>query len=126
MDEILQSVDRVVSDTMNLQLDAEFTADEVELVLKQMGPLKALGPDGMSPIFYQQYWHIVGNDITAGVLACLKDGSLLTKINHTHVCLIPKVQNPESVKDFRPISLCNVVYKLVAKVLANRLKKVLP
>jgi hypothetical protein len=125
-DEILRGVDRVVTNEMNLQLDSEFTEGEVEYALKQMGPLKAPGPDGMAPIFYQQYWHIVGKDINASILACLKDGSLLKKINHTHLCLIPKVQNLESVKDFRPISLCNVVYKIIAKVLANRLKKILP
>jgi arsenate reductase-like glutaredoxin family protein len=125
-DEILRGVDRVVTNEMNLQLDSEFTEGEVEYTLKQMGPLKAPGPDGMAPIFYQQYWHIVGKDINASILACLKDGSLLKKINHTHLCLIPKVQNLESVKDFRPISLCNVVYKIIAKVLANRLKKILP
>ena len=68
----------------------------------------------------------MGNDLTASILSCLKDGSLLKKINHTDICLIPKVQNPESVKNFRPISLCNVVYKIIAKVLANRLKKILP
>jgi hypothetical protein len=125
-DEILLGVDRVVTADMNLQLDAEFTAAEVEHALNQMGLLKAPGLDGMAPIFYQKYWNIVGNDLTASILSCLKDGSLLKKINHTHICLIPKVQNPESVKDFRPISLCNVVYKIIAKVLANRLKKILP
>ena len=65
-------------------------------------------------------------EVVAGILSCLKDGSLLKKINHTNIYLIPKVQNPESVKDFRPISLCNVIYKIIAKVLANRLKKMLP
>uniref|UniRef100_A0A2N9EX83 Reverse transcriptase domain-containing protein n=1 Tax=Fagus sylvatica TaxID=28930 RepID=A0A2N9EX83_FAGSY len=125
-DEILSGVDRMITIDMNQQLDAEFTAAEVEHALNQMGPLKAPGPDGMAPIFYQKYWNIVGHDVTASILSCLRDGSLLKKINHTHICLIPKVQNPESVKDFRPISLCNVIYKIIAKVLANRLKKILP
>ena len=124
--EIFSDVDRVVTTEMNQHLEAEFTAAEVEHALNRMGPLKAPGPDGMAPIFYQKYWDIVGHDLTVSILSCLKDGSLLKKINHTHICLIPKVKNPESVKDFRPISLCNVIYKLIAKVLANRLKKILP
>jgi hypothetical protein len=126
LEEVLDGVTRVVNTEMNDQLLQEFTAGEVEQALFQMGPLKAPGPDGMSPIFYQKYWHIVGPDVTLGVLSCLKDGILLKKINHTNICLIPKIPNPLSTKDFRPISLCNVIYKIVAKVLANRLKKVLP
>ena len=68
----------------------------------------------------------MGADVISGVLSCLKDGSLLKKLNHTNICLISKTRNPESVKEFRPISLCNVVYKIIAKVLANCLKRVLP
>ncbi len=125
-EEVIDGVSKVITGEMNDMLVAEFTASEIELALKQMAPLKAPGPDGMSPIFYQKYWHIVGPDITAAILSCLRDGSLLKKINHTNICLIPKVQNPETVKEFRPISLCNVLYKIIAKVLANRLKKILP
>lgn len=124
--EVLDGVEAVVTDEMNYQLTQDFTAEEITQALKQMGALTAPGPDGMSPIFYQKYWHIVGTDVIAGVLSCLRDGALLKKINHTNICLIPKTQNPEWVKDFRPISLCNVVYKLISKVLANRLKKILP
>ena len=126
MEEVLNGVTRVISTKMNDQLIQEFTASEVEHALFQMGPLKVPRPDGMSPIFYKKYWHIVGPDVTAGVLSCLRDGVLLKKINHTNIFLIPKIQNPLSAKNFRPISLCNVVYKIVAKVLANRLKTVLP
>ena len=68
----------------------------------------------------------MGPDITAAILSCLQEGSLLKKINHTNICLIPKVQSPETVTEFRPISLCNVIYKIIAKVLANHLKKILP
>jgi hypothetical protein len=51
---------------------------------------------------------------------------MLCKINYIHIAVIPKVKNPERITDFRPISLCNVIYKIVSKVLANKLKVVLP
>jgi hypothetical protein len=91
-----------------------------------MAPLKAPGPDGLPPLFYQRYWPVVGQDVTRGVLSCLNSSQLLTSINHTFITLIPKVKNPERVTEFRPISLCNVIYKLVSKVIANRLKTILP
>lgn len=77
-------------------------------------------------MFYQHYWHIVGSLVTQVVLDCLNGGSDLSFVNSTLVVLIPKVCNPVSVGDFRPISLCNVLYKIVSKVLVNRLKYVLP
>ena len=91
-----------------------------------MAPSKALGPNGMPPIFYQKYWHVVGQDVTNVVLSYLNSGCLLKSINHTFITLIPKVKNLEKLTEFRPISLCNVIYKLVSKVLANRLKLILP
>ena len=126
MVEAVTNVHKVVTVEMNNSLTREFKAEEVEQAIKQMAPSKAPGPDGMPPIFYQKYWHVVGNDVTLAVLSCLNSGSLLKSINHTFITLIPKVKSPEKVTDFRPISLCNVIYKLVAKVLANRLKLILP
>ena len=79
----------------------------------------------MAPLFYQTYWTDVGIDISQAVLSCLNSRSILKSIYHTFITLIPKVQNPKRVADFRPISLCNVIYKIVSKVIVNRLKPLL-
>ena len=86
----------------------------------------ALGPDEMPPLFYQNFWSLVGSDVTTSILHYLNTGSLPTPLNHTFITLIPKTKNPKRVIKFRPISLCNVLYKIFSKVLANRLEQVLP
>ena len=91
-----------------------------------MAPLKAPGPDGMPPLFYQHYWNLIGDDISKSVLHFLNSASLPENLNHTFIILIPKKKNSETAADFRPISLCNVLYRICSKVLANRLKKILP
>ena len=77
-------------------------------------------------LFYQNYWDLVGDEVTSLVLHFLNSASLPANLNHTFVTLIPKVKNMEYVLEFRPISLCNVLYKIFSKVLANRLKRILP
>ena len=111
---------------MNAQLSTEFQACEVQQAIKQMAPLKASGPDGMSHLFYQRYWNLVGDDVCQSVLNFLNNASLLKHLNHPFITLIPKKKNPEYAFEFRPISLCNVLYKIFSKVLANRLKRILP
>lgn len=76
--------------------------------------------------FYQNNWEVVGDEVCNAVLTFFRTGHLDGFINHTHIDLIPKLANPSRVTEFRPISLCNVLYKIVAKVLANRLKCILP
>ena len=124
--EIFEAVKPSVSPEMNEQLLMPFSRDEVEMALHQMEPITAPGPDGMPPLFYQSFWNLIGNDISSAVLDCLNNCNIPKEINHTNITLIPKVKSPELITDFRPISLCNVIYKLVSKVLANRLKVVLP
>ena len=91
-----------------------------------MAPLKAPGPDGMPPIFFQHFWPLVGDEVIATILQFLNIAMFPCHLNHTFISLIPKVKNLELVSEFRPISLCNVLYKIFSKVLSNRLKKVLP
>ncbi|KAK9988414.1 hypothetical protein SO802_028653 [Lithocarpus litseifolius] len=126
MEECLNAVPRKVSPDMQGTLSSEFSAEEIKIALFQMGPTKAPGPDGMNALFYQRFWHVVGDTVVDAVLDFLNNGHMLPDINHTYIVLIPKVKNPEKMSDFRPISLCNVIYKIISKVLANRLKQVLP
>lgn len=88
----MADIPRVVIDEMNFWLEAEYTKDEVERALKQMEPLEALGPDGLPPLFFQNYWQDVGDDISQAVLHCLNTSYFPSSINHTFVTLIPKVK----------------------------------
>ncbi|KAK3221558.1 hypothetical protein Dsin_008583 [Dipteronia sinensis] len=89
-------------------------------------PTKALRPDGFQAVFFQKFWHIVGDDVIKVCLSVLSGDLSIRVFNQTNIVLIPKKKNPLEMKDFRPISLCFVVYKIVTKCLANRLKLVLP
>jgi hypothetical protein len=110
---------------MNDVLSRTFVEEEVDMALAQMHPLKAPGPDRFGVCFFQKHWPIVGKGVKQAVLNFLNKGIFDPSINLTHIALIPKISNAASVVDFRPISLCNVSYKIIAKVLANRLKGVL-
>jgi ribonuclease HI len=126
MEPCLQALDTRVTESMNKDLLKVFTEEEVEIALKQMGAFKAPGPDGLPAGFFQHHWEILGGEVSKNILAILNSGIMPNSLNLTYIALIPKMKNPMSVSDFRPISLCNVLYKLISKVLANRLKKILP
>ena len=122
----LSAITNRVSTDMNAELIAEFKAEEVWNALQQMHPTKSPGLDGMSPIFFKNYWDIVGVEVVNCVLNALNSGRMPCGINDTYICLIPKVKSPQKITEFRPISLCNVIYKIMSKMLANRLKRILP
>uniref|UniRef100_A0A8I7BB66 Reverse transcriptase domain-containing protein n=1 Tax=Hordeum vulgare subsp. vulgare TaxID=112509 RepID=A0A8I7BB66_HORVV len=124
--ELLHKVEPWVSTAMNTALLAEYTREEVKAALDHIGDLKAPGPDGMPAIVFKRHWHFMGDEIVEEVLKVLHGGDFPKGWNNTTLVLIPKVKNPKRIKDLRPISLCNVLYKLVSKVIANRLKIILP
>lgn len=80
----------------------------------------------MPAVFYKKFWHIVGDKVTHEILKVLNGGEMPVGWNDTNIVLIPKVKSPSVLKELRPSSLCNVVYKIISKVLANRLKSILP
>ena len=90
-----------------------------------MCPTKAPGLDGLHAMFFQKHWQYIGKGVTQTCLHILNDQGNLSPLNHTFIALIPKVAKPRKVTEYRPISLCNVVYRIFAKVIANRLKQVL-
>ena len=111
----LNSIPKIVTTEMNESLTGDFQAWKVEVALKQMASLKAPGPDGKPPLFYQNFWELVKGDVIHDILHFLNLGSLPNSLNHTFITLIPKTKNPENVTEFRPISLCNVLYKIFFK-----------
>jgi hypothetical protein len=117
---ILQHVPCKVSDAMNESLTRPYTAEEVKKAIFMMGPNKALGPDGLTAGFYQEHWDLVGPSVIAVVLNFLNGGIMVEDINKTTIVLIPKIKNPQTMEQFEPISLCNVIHK--TKVLANRIR----
>lgn len=125
-EEILRAVQPRVSEQMNEILCSEYTEEEIKNALDSIGDLKAPGPDGMPAVFFKRFWNIIGNQVTKEVLNVLRGGEMPDGWNNTMIVLIPKTAAPDNLKDLRPISLCNVVYKLISKVLTNRLKLVLP
>jgi hypothetical protein len=90
--------------------------------LFQIGPLKAPGPDGFPARFFQRNWATLKEDVINAVRNFLITGDMPLGVNDTILVLIPKSNDAQELTDFRPISLCNIVYKVVAKCLVNRLR----
>lgn len=122
---VLDCINTKVTDVMNESLDAPFTEKEISDALFQIGPLKASGPDGFPARFIQRNWLVFKEEVIAAVLEFFRTGVMTVGVNETAIVLIPKVPHPTSLKDFRPISLCNVIYKIVSKCMVNRLRPLL-
>lgn len=91
-----------------------------------MHPDKASGLDGLNPAFYQNFWNLMGKEVFECCRAWLKDCKFPADLNSTNIVLIPKIEQACRLKDLRPIALCNVLYKIIAKVLTNKLRLILP
>lgn len=86
---------------------------------------KSSRSDGLSPLFFKFYWDVIKHKVIDAVQFFFREGYLIKPLNHTFITLIPKKEKPNLVQHFCPISLCNVVYKIITKILSNRLRPVL-
>lgn len=98
---------------------------DVRNALFDMGGMKAPGSDGYRAIFFQSQWETVGDSIIRLVADIFRHPHKISQLNETLICLIPKVENPANLKQFRPISLCNVTYKIITKIVAKRMRGVM-
>lgn len=98
---------------------AKFKLNKFVEAMQMMEPLKASGKDGFPTFFYKKYQHIVGNDVARYCSDMLNGQIDVKEINRTNLVLIPKVAKLKSMGKFRPIRLCNVIYKIIWKVAVN-------
>ncbi|KAK3221908.1 hypothetical protein Dsin_008933 [Dipteronia sinensis] len=119
-------IDKVISNRQADFMGRDVTDDEIREVCFSLHPNKAPGPDGFNAHFFKITWDIVGEDFINAIQEFFRSGLLLKELNATILALVPKVPNPSKMKDFRPISCCNTLYKIIAKIIANRIKPCLP
>ncbi|KAJ9536724.1 hypothetical protein OSB04_un000109 [Centaurea solstitialis] len=106
----------------SLDIIRPITDGEIKDALFGIGNDKAPGSDGFSSKFFKSAWGVIGNDLMVAVHNFFYTGRILKEINHTLLCFIPKIPNATRVADFRPISCCSVLYKVISKVIAERMK----
>ncbi|GJZ30686.1 hypothetical protein Tco_0575733 [Tanacetum coccineum] len=100
----------------------EISNQEVKDAIFSIGDDKSPGPDGFTAAFFKEAWNIIANDVYLAVREFFRNGTFLKEINHTIIALIPKVKSPTRINDYRPISCCNVLFKCISKIIANRIK----
>ncbi|KAK3199335.1 hypothetical protein Dsin_022750 [Dipteronia sinensis] len=114
-----------ISHTQENELEEEFTQEEVWEAISSCDGNKAPGPDGLNLMFIKNNWDVIRDDFLSFLKDFHRDGEIVMHLNRTFIALIPKISKPERITDFRPISLVGAMYKVLSKVLANRLKKVM-
>ena len=113
----LEEIVPSITPQMNNGLLRLATEEEVRQALFMMHPEKAPGLDGMTALFFQHAWYIIKSDLVETVNNFLVTGVMDPRLNTTNICMIPKTERPTRMSELRPISLCNVGYKVISKVL---------
>ncbi|XP_050242023.1 uncharacterized protein LOC126690976 [Quercus robur] len=111
-----------LSEEVKQSIDVMVSTEEIKEALWFMKPYKAPGPDGLHAGFYQRFWLIVGESVRKEVEKVFTTRKVPEYLNNTHIVLIPKIQGPETIGNYRPISLCNSVYKIITKILVARIR----
>jgi hypothetical protein len=124
--ELLDLFSPVITNEENIILSTPPAEKEVFEALSSLGSTKAPGLDGFTALFYKKYWDLVKKDVLAYLGHFFLHNRLQEGQNHSFIVLVPKLSGSHIAHQFRPISLCNIAYKIISKIIANRLKVLLP
>ncbi|XP_013600971.1 PREDICTED: uncharacterized protein LOC106308356 [Brassica oleracea var. oleracea] len=124
--DFFQGFESRVTQQMNEDLVRPVSKEEVKEAVFTIKGSSAPGADGMTGLFFQRYWEVIGAQITAEVQSFFMNGTFPVDWNYTLLCLLPKIEDPVLMSDLRPISLCSVLYKIVSNIIVTRLKPMLP
>lgn len=120
------TIPKLISDEDNVMLMAPFSIQEVKEVVFSMALDKAPSPDGFTTLFLKKCWPFLGEDLRLVLEEAQCNRSILKEFNTTLVAIILKLENPKYFVDFRPIPLCNTLYKIITKAISLRLSKLIP
>ena len=114
-----------LSDDESHLINLPVTDEEIKHAVWFLKAFKSPGPDGLHAGFYQRFWLIVGRSVTEEIKNIFRERTIPLTLNQTHIALIPKIKGPESIGSFRPISLCNTIYKVITKIIVARIRPLL-
>ena len=114
-----------ITDKDRDSLDADVIDKEIRTSFWSLKAFKAPGPDGLHTGFFQRFWLVVGRSVMEEVKKVFLLKEVPEFLNSTLISLIPKIPGPKTLSNYRPISLCNTVYRIVSKVIVARLRPLL-
>jgi len=126
IERITNNVPRIIREEHNEILLCPIQPEEVDEAMSQLKEGKAPGPDGFTTMFFHSFWEMIKQEVWQIIKESRALHWLLPSLNSTFIALIPKEEDSISPEKFRSIALCNVIYKVISKVVANRLKPLLP
>ena len=112
----------IFSDEERVSISGVASVEEIKNALWSLKAFKAPGPDGLHAGFFHRFWLSVGNSVIDLLKKVFVERKVPEFLNRTHIVLIPKIQGPETLGNYRPISLCNTVYKVITKIIVARLR----
>lgn len=125
-DSFASAIPRLISNEDNVMLMAPFSIQEVKEVIFSMALDKAHGLDGFIALFFQKCLPFLGEDLRLVLEEARCNRSILKELNITLISMILKLENPKYFVDYRPIVLCNTLYKIITKAISVRLAKLIP